>query len=80
MNHDPVRKTKDDHFEEPPAPNRDYVGNIWGWKNSKIGAIIILAFIILVAVRYCQVKPDNFYIREEGMHQKNQIKNDNSIL
>lgn len=63
MNNEPVRR-EDDNFEEPFKPKGEHMGNIWGWRNSLIGAAIIIAFIILVVVRYCQVKPDEFYIRE----------------
>jgi len=69
MNNEPVQKKEDDHFKEPEYPKGEYMGNIWGWKNSMIGAVIIFAFLILVVVRYCQVKPDSFYVRE-SMHME----------
>ena len=67
MNNEPKTDRKDDNFEEPFRPKGESIGNIWGWRNSMIGAVIILAFILLVVIRYCQVKPDTFYIRE-SMH------------
>ncbi len=68
MNHEPETNRKDDNFEEPFKPkDSSYMGNIWGWRNSMIGAVIILALFILILVRYCQVRPDTFYVRE-SMH------------
>jgi hypothetical protein len=67
MNNEPVRKQNDDNFKELTPKNGENSGNIWGWRNSMIGGAIILAFLILVIVRYCQVKPDTFYVRE-SMH------------
>ena len=73
MNNEPVRKKNDDNFEEIRPKNEEYSGNIWGWRNSMIGGAIILAFFILVIVRYCQVKPDTFYVRE-SMHLQQNIE------
>ena len=70
MNNEP-KKRKDDNFEEPFKPKESYMGNIWGWRNSLIGGVIILALFILILVRYCQVRPDTFYVRE-SMHLEKQ--------
>lgn len=67
MHNEPKTNRKDDNFDEPFKPDREYGGNIWGWRNSMIGAAIILAVFILVLIRYCQVRPDTFYVRE-SMH------------
>ena len=45
--------------EEP-----EYIGNIWGWKFSKLGAVIILAALALMAYRWYQVKDTPQYQRE----------------
>ena len=33
----------------------EYIGNIWGWKFSLYGLGLIVAMLLLVGVRYCQV-------------------------
>ncbi len=35
-----------------------YIGNIWGWKFSKISLVIIVAFTMLVAYGHCSGQVD----------------------
>lgn len=78
MNNEPKYQPKPKpEDEETPVPDRfkEYMGNIWGWKNSMVGLIIILIFLTMAIVRYCQVQPDSFYVRDID-----QLENQNTTL
>lgn len=42
----------------------EYIGNIWGWKFSRIALVVIIFFVIWVAIRYFQYKDK---IQPEGL-------------
>ena len=71
MDNEPVRKEKDENFKIPQLSKERAEGNIWGWRNSAIGGIIILIFMMIALIRYCQVKPDTFYVRDSQLIEKN---------
>lgn len=48
---------KEDSEKEPIGPP-GYVGNIWGWKFSFFSLALILFMVILMAVRYYQLPPE----------------------
>jgi predicted MFS family arabinose efflux permease len=51
-------------FLKPDIPDEDrtgsqkYVGNIWGWKFSIFSFFLILFMVILMAVRYNRLPPE----------------------
>ena len=44
---------KKQHIEDE---EEEYIGNIWGWKFSRIALIVILFFVIWVLIRQAQFK------------------------
>ena len=79
MDNEPVRKERDNNWDMPELSKERISGNIWGWRNSAIGGVIMLIIFILVTIRYCQVKPEKMYIRESQVIE-NQNNNENKLF
>ena len=45
--------------ENSKKPEDEYIGNIWGWKLSKISLVFIIVVFTIFAMRYCYVKEQN---------------------
>jgi predicted MFS family arabinose efflux permease len=51
--------------QETPEKDEQYIGNIWGWRNSMIALIIILIVIGIALCRYVMIKPERFIMPEK---------------
>ena len=46
-----ARNDRRDPFQEPPV-DKDYIGNIWGWKFSLFSLLLILLMLALMIYRH----------------------------